>query len=134
MIDLVDGTYRRRGNRQLTIQDARHTLARDGCHGRRGRIHPAYREGQEDQLGSLGSVLNAIVLWNSRCLDASVTHLRAHPPKDREVLDEDVAWLSPLSQRHINLLGRYSFAASRPREGLRPLRDPAAREAEEDLV
>ncbi|MEV4166430.1 Tn3 family transposase [Nonomuraea dietziae] len=134
VIDPVDDTYRRRVNRQLTIQKARHTLARDVCHGRRGRIHQAYREGQEDQLGSLGLVLNAIVLWNSRYLDAVVTHLRAHPPKDREVLDEDVARLSPLSQRHINLLGRYSFAASQPREGLRPLRDPAARDAEEDLV
>lgn len=94
----------------------------------------AYREGQEDQLGSLGLVLNAVVLWDSRYLDAAVTHLRAHPPKDREVLDEDVARLSPLSQQHINLLGRYSFAASQPREGLRPLRDPAARDTEEELA
>lgn len=62
VIDPVDDTYRRRVNRQLTIQEARHTLARDVCHGRRGRIHQAYREGQEDQLGSLGLVLNAIVL------------------------------------------------------------------------
>jgi hypothetical protein len=85
VIDPVDDTYRRRVNRQLTIQEARHTLARDVCHGRRGRIHQAYREGQEDQLGSLGLVLNAVVLWNSRYLDAAMTHLRAHPPKDREV-------------------------------------------------
>ena len=47
---------------------------------------------------------------------------------------EDVAMLSPLSQQHINLLGRYSFAASQPREGLRPLRDPAARDTEEELA
>ncbi|GAA3690807.1 hypothetical protein GCM10022224_065330 [Nonomuraea antimicrobica] len=57
VIDPVDDTYRRRVNRQLTIQEARHTLARDVCHGRRGRIHQAYREGQEDpaRLPGLGA-------------------------------------------------------------------------------
>ncbi|MGP3920991.1 Tn3 family transposase [Nonomuraea sp. 10N515B] len=131
VIDPVDDTYRRRVNRQLTIQEARHTLAREICHGRRGRIHQAYREGQEDQLGSLGLILNAIVLWNSRYLDAAVEQLRAHPPKDREVLDEDVARLSPLGYKHINTLGRYNFIASQPGEGLRPLRDPSQHEEDE---
>ncbi|MFF1418802.1 hypothetical protein [Streptomyces sp. NPDC058280] len=28
------------------------------------------REGQEDQLAALGPVLNAVVLWNTRYLDA----------------------------------------------------------------
>jgi TnpA family transposase len=124
IIDPVDDTYRRRVNRQLTIQEARHTLAREICHGRRGRIHQAYREGQEDQLGSLGLVLNAVVLWNTRYQDAAVTHLRENPPKDRQVLDEDVARLSPLGHRHLNVHGRYSFTASQPSKGLRPLRDP----------
>ena len=124
VIDPVDDTYRRRVNRQLTIQEAHHTLARQICHGRRGRIHQAYREGQEDQLGALGLVLNAVVLWNSRYLDAAVTQLRAHLPKDRQVLEEDVTRLSPLGHKHINTLGRYSFTASQPHDGLRPLRDP----------
>jgi TnpA family transposase len=35
----------------------------------------ACREGQEDQLAALGLVLNAVVLWNTRYLDASVEHL-----------------------------------------------------------
>ncbi|MFE4255522.1 DUF4158 domain-containing protein [Streptomyces sp. NPDC056910] len=38
--------------------------------------------------------------------------------------DEDVARLSPLKHKNLNVLGRYSFTASVPREGLRPLRDP----------
>ncbi|WP_353962892.1 MULTISPECIES: hypothetical protein [unclassified Streptomyces] len=29
-------------------------------------MHQAYRDGMEDQLGSLGLVLNAIVLWTTR--------------------------------------------------------------------
>lgn len=75
VIDPIDDTYRRRVNRQLTIQEARHTLAREICHGRRGRIHQAYRDGQEDQLGSLGLVLNAIVLWNTRFVAADSSAL-----------------------------------------------------------
>ncbi|MBT2510039.1 hypothetical protein J7I98_30120 [Streptomyces sp. ISL-98] len=59
--------------------------------------------------------------------DAAVDHLRALPPEEREhdVLDEDVARVSPLKHANLNCLGRYSFAARSPRGGLRPLRDPA---------
>jgi hypothetical protein len=88
VVDPVDDTYRRAMNRQLTVQESRHTLARTRCNGRRGQIHQAYREGQEDQLGALGLVLNAVVLWNSRYLDAAVHQLRAQGE------DEDVARLS----------------------------------------
>jgi len=38
-------------------------------------------------------------------------HLRA---KGVEVRAEDVARLSPLQYKHINVLGRYSFALSEP--------------------
>ncbi|GAA1512914.1 hypothetical protein GCM10009677_52390 [Sphaerisporangium rubeum] len=75
-------------------------------------------------------ILNAIVLWNSCYLDAG-EQLRTHPPKDREVLDEDVARLSPLGYKHINTLGRYNFIASQPGESLRPLRDPSQHEEDE---
>ena len=121
VVDPVDDTYRRAMNRQLTVQESRHTLARAICHGRRGQIHQAYREGQEDQLGALGLVLNAVVLWNSRYLDAAVTALRE---AGHVVRDEDVARLSPLKEKHLNALGRYAFTPTQPREGLRPLRDP----------
>ncbi|MHA7304708.1 Tn3 family transposase [Arthrobacter sp. TMN-49] len=33
------------------------------------------REGQEDQLGALGLVLNAVILWNTRYIDAALTAL-----------------------------------------------------------
>jgi hypothetical protein len=35
-----------------------------------------YRAGREDQLGALGLVLNAVVLWNSRYIDLAVNVLR----------------------------------------------------------
>ena len=134
VVDPVDDTYRRKMNRQLTVQESRHKLARDICHGKRGQIMQAYRTGQEDQLGALGLVLNAAVLWTTRYLDAAVDHLRALPPEEREhdVLDEDVARVSPLKHANLNCLGRYSFAARPPREGLRPLRDPATVHLDED--
>ncbi|MEU6366683.1 hypothetical protein ABZ876_13360 [Streptomyces sp. NPDC046931] len=46
--------------------------------------------------------------------------------------NEDVARLSPLKHRNLNMLGRHSFTASVPREGLGPLRDPDAVELDGD--
>ncbi|WSP85199.1 transposase [Streptomyces sp. NBC_01235] len=68
---LVDDTYRRRMNRQLTVQESRHKPTRDVCHGKRATIHQAYRDGTEGQVGSLGLVPNAVVLWTTRCIDAT---------------------------------------------------------------
>ncbi|MDI3424168.1 hypothetical protein QIT00_37565 [Streptomyces sp. B-S-A12] len=42
--------------------------------------------------------------------------------------EEDIARLSPLKHRNLNLLGRTSFTASTPAGALRPLRDPDAAE------
>ncbi|MFC0206567.1 hypothetical protein [Novosphingobium soli] len=44
------------------------------------------------------------------------------------ILDEDVARLSPLGSKHINMLGRYAFTIPDmvARGELRPLRDPSA--------
>ncbi|MFA7764358.1 Tn3 family transposase [Streptomyces sp. NRRL S-448] len=128
LVDPIDDTYRRRMNRQLTVQESRHTMARAICYGKRGRIQQPFRQGQEDQLAALGLVLNAVVLWNTRYLDAAVTALRE---AGTQVQDEDLARLSPLKAKHLNVLGRYSFLPSVPGAGmLRPLRDPADADAE----
>lgn len=37
-----------------------------------------------------------------------------------DIKDEDVARLPPLKHRNVNCLGRYSFTASQPVDGLRP--------------
>jgi Tn3 transposase DDE domain len=84
----------------------------------------------EDQLGALGLVLNAIVLFNTRYLDAAITELRT---AGHEVRDEDAARLSPFGRHHVNLLGRYSFLL--PADlggGLRPLRDPSTVDTDEE--
>ncbi|CAL9442569.1 hypothetical protein SUDANB145_02276 [Streptomyces sp. enrichment culture] len=51
----------------------------------------------EDQLGVLGLVLNAIVLWTTKYIDAAVTQLRT---EGHEIHDEDIARLSPLKHRN----------------------------------
>ena len=92
-------------------------------HGQRGELRQRYREGQEDQLGALGLVVNAVVLWNTRYLDAALAQVRA---AGVPVKPEDVERLSPLLLDHINVLGRYEFALKESvRQGhLRPLREP----------
>ncbi|MEV5707992.1 Tn3 family transposase [Actinoallomurus sp. NPDC052274] len=77
----------------------------------------------EDQIGALGLVLNALVLFNTRYMDAAVAKLRA---EGFEVRQEDVARLSPFVRHHVNLLGRYSFQLPELPGGMRPLRVPDA--------
>ncbi|GLW06955.1 hypothetical protein Misp01_20850 [Microtetraspora sp. NBRC 13810] len=69
-------------------------------------------------------------LWTTRYIDAAVAQLQA---EGHEIREEDIARLSPLKHRNVNLLGHYSFTASVPAAGaLRPLRDPDAPGLDED--
>ena len=116
-----DESKRRRTLTQLNRGEDRHSLARVVFHGKRGELRQHYREGQEDQLGALGLVVNVIVLWNTIYMDAVIEQLRseAYPLEP-----EDVGRLSPLMFEHINFLGRYAFALpdSVAQGQLRPLR------------
>jgi TnpA family transposase len=118
-----DDTYRRRILIQLNRGEGRHSLGRVVFHGHRGELRQKYREGQEDQLGALGLVLNMIILWNTRYIDVALNRLRS---EGAEVKAEDVARLSPLVHEHINMLGRYQFTLAEPvkRGELRSLSDP----------
>ena len=120
---LDDDEYRRRILVQLNRGEARHMLARAIFHGKRGELRQRYRQGQEDQLDALGLIVNAVVLWNTIYMDAALNQLR---DEGFQVLDEDIARLSPLGHEHINMLGRYAFTLpdSVARGELRPLRDP----------
>ena len=64
--------------------------------------------------------MNAVILWNTRYIDAALNALR---DKGYRVDDADVARLSPLGDTHINIHGRYAFTSVQD-ERLRPLRDP----------
>lgn len=110
---------------QLNRHEARHRLIRTVCHGKRGEIRKPHRQGQEEQLGVLGFVLNAIVLWNTVYIGAAAEQLRA---EGIDVDPQDVVRLSPLMHKHINFLGRYAFSLPEPVANgqLRPLRTPAS--------
>jgi TnpA family transposase len=126
-----DERYRRRILTQLNRGESRHSVARAVFHGQRGELRQRYREGQEDQLGALGLVVNAIVLWNTLYMEAALQQVRA---EGISVASADVARLSPLVHRHINFQGRYSFALSEvvARGELRPLRDPSDRSEDDE--
>jgi TnpA family transposase len=116
--------YRRRILTQLNRGEGRHALARTICHGQRGEIRNRYREGQEDQLGALGLVTNAVVLWNTIYIQAALAHMRQ---QSMEICEEDEARLSPLVHGHINVLGHYSFSLDQQviQGKLRPLNQAA---------
>ena len=118
-----DETKRRRTLTQLNRGEDRHKLARAVFHGKRGELRQRYREGQEDQLGALGLVVNAIILWNTLYINAALEQLAT---EGYQLNPDDVARLSPLVFDHINLLGRYAFAVPEAvsRGELRPLRSP----------
>lgn len=101
-----DEGYRRRILTQLNRTEKRHDLARVICHGRRGELRKRYRKGQEDQLGALGMVVNAVVLWNTIYTQDALGRLRQNGVP---ISDDDIAGLSPLRYEHMNVLGHNSF-------------------------
>ena len=116
-----DEAYRRLIKAQTNLHEGRHSLARKIFHGHRGELRQRYKEGQEDLIGALGLVLNVVVLFNPRYLQAAVDELTR---QGHEFADKDVERLSPFVRVHVNTQGRYSFP--RPEFGgeLRTLSDP----------
>jgi TnpA family transposase len=58
----IDETYRRDIKGIRNLQEGRHALARKICHGKKGELYHRYERGLENQLGSLGLVLNCVTL------------------------------------------------------------------------
>jgi TnpA family transposase len=119
----TDEYYARRIHAQLNRGEQRNRLAREVFFGRRGALYRSYVAGQENQLGALGFVLNAIVLWNTIYLNAALEQVRA---TGQVLAEADVAHLTPLGYEHIRIEGRYRFALTPglARGQLRHLRTP----------
>jgi TnpA family transposase len=118
----IDETYRRDIKGIRNLQEGRHALARKICHGKKGELYHRYERGLENQLGSLGLVLNCVTLWTTVYLDAAVRQLKA---QGYPVLDEDMARLSPFVSRYLGVHGTYTFALPDLAPGaIRELRDP----------
>jgi hypothetical protein len=76
------------------------------------------------QLEALGLVTNAVVLWNTIYMQASLEHLRQ---QSFEIREEHETRLSSLLYWHINMLGHYSFTLTKNVMNgiLRPLNQPS---------
>jgi TnpA family transposase len=109
---------RHRGGRWLQA-GRRNSLARAVFHGQRGQLRRHYQVGQENQLDSLGIMINVIVLWQTVYIQAALDHLAA---KGYPIAPADAARLTPLGHPTINLDGRYRTTNRPPATGLRPLR------------
>jgi hypothetical protein len=120
-----DPEFRRRILTQLNHTELRHRLGRRIHHGERGEIRSPLQQGQEEQLGSLGLALNAVVHWNPIYMQEAIRHVRQ---EGMDVHNDDIAHLSPLIWRHLNFLGRYDFSLPDTvmNGGLRPLRNPTS--------
>jgi hypothetical protein len=108
------------GKAQANLVEGRHDLARRIYHGKKGEMVRTYYEGMEDQLSSLGLVLNCAVLWNTVYSNRAVEHLRA---QGYPVLDTDEARLSAFIRGHIGIDGHYAFHLPDLGGSHRPLRD-----------
>ena len=89
---IADSNYRRHILNQLNRGEGRGRLSRKVFYGQRGELRQRYREGQEDQLSALGLVVNALILWTTRYMNAAVNHLHA---TGTDVKKEDLARLHP---------------------------------------
>ena len=120
-----DPDFRRHTLVQLNKQELRHKLARKVYHGNRGEVRNALKQGQEEQLGTLGLALNAITHWNAIHMQEVFSKLSE---QGNEIDPKDTARLSPLLWLRINFLGRYEIALpeSVMQGRLRPLRNPTS--------
>lgn len=76
--------------------------------GRKGELRQPYREGQEEQLGALGLVVNCLVvntIYTQRILGQLTS-------EGHHIADEDIRRLSPLVIEHVNPVGRYHLVLS----------------------
>ena len=96
-------------------------LARAVFFNRRGELRVRTHENQRHRASGLNLVVADIVLWNTVYLERAVAAIRQ---TGQVVVDETLAYLSPLKWEHINLTGECHWrrdAGLRNRKS-RPLR------------
>ncbi len=113
---------RRRCQAGLNKGEAAHKLKRAVFFHERGEIRDRSFDSQAFRASGLNLVVSAIVFWNTVYLSRATAHLRQ---QGRNIPDELLKHVSPLSWEHINLTGIYSWDADQQMpEGFRALRLP----------
>lgn len=120
---LLHQPLRRKINTQLNKGEQLHALRSWLWFGGDGVLRRKQEEAQQEVVGCLNLLTNAVVVWNTVYMQEVITQLRA---EGYPVQEEDLVHLSPARFEHINRLGKYSFADQQAllNNGLRPLRRP----------
>jgi hypothetical protein len=107
---------------QLNKGESLHDLRRFLYFANYGEIRKSQLEDQANQVSCLTLMANAVILWNTRYIQAIVDKLKS---EGYTIKKEDLQHVSPCRFNHINRFGRYSFNVEEElnRIGLRPLRD-----------
>jgi TnpA family transposase len=118
---LLSETVRHDINRQLNKGEAIHALRRFLFFANEGKIRKSQDEAQNNQVGCLNFVTNAVILWTTVYMQEILHQLRKEGYK---VIDEDLKHLSPARYGHVNPYGNYEFNVDveLSRTELRPLR------------
>jgi len=98
--------YRRRIGTQLNKGEALHALRQFLLFANEGKIRKAQLEDQGNQASCLTLLTNAVIIWNTRYIQAVIDQLRA---EGITVLDSDITHISPCRFEHINKYGKYTF-------------------------
>ncbi|MFW8609882.1 Tn3 family transposase [Rhizobium beringeri] len=115
---------RRRCQAGLNKGEAAHKLKRAVFFHERGEIRDRSFDSQAFRASGLNLVVSAIVHWNTVYLGRATAHLRR---LGRNIDNELLKHVSPLSWEHINLTGIYSWDTEQQMaEGFRPLRLPGS--------
>ncbi|MBB4339884.1 Tn3 family transposase [Rhizobium leguminosarum] len=115
-------TLRKRCQAGLNKGEAAHKLKRAVFFHERGEIRDRSFDSQAFRASGLNLVVSAIVHWNTVYLGRATAYLRQ---QGRNIPDELLKHVSPLSWEHINLTGIYSWDTEQQMpEGFRCLRLP----------
>ena len=121
---LSDPALRRRANAGLNKGEVRNALARVIFFNRLGEMRDRSFENQAYRASGLNLLVAAVILWNTRYLEAALGDLAQRGIDTRPEL---VRHIAPVVWEHISLTGDYVWGAEPlPEHGLRPLRRPAS--------
>ena len=99
---LCDPQLQRRVGRQLNKGEAIHDLRHFLMFANEGKIRKAQLEDQANQAAALTLVTNAIIVWNTRYIQAIIEQLRE---EGHQVKESDIAHVSPLRVDGRRLVG-----------------------------
>ncbi len=114
--------HQKRVTKQLNKGEGLHDLRGWLLFANEGSIHKSQLQDQATQANALTLVTNAIVVWNTRYIQAIIEQLEK---EGYEISEEDKTHISPCRFDHINKHGHLNLQVERElsRKSLRPLRN-----------